>query len=334
MPRKNSIPILLLTGFLGAGKTTLLNHLLANDQGLKIGVIVNDFGEINIDALLVSAQTDTMLQLSNGCICCSIEEGDNLDDALGQLAHRGSSLDYIIIEASGLAEPKELATILRLSKNEYCHFDALVNIVDGLNFEKNNQAAQHILDDLAISDLIILNKSDLVSKSKLEEIKKGLQLTAPKTPILVTTQGRVDFQFLLDLNHKPTNQPKLKKHDSEDHHHLHHQFKALSFKTEKPLDPEKFEAWAQALGLNIFRAKGIIYFGAKGLEQKFIFQAVGARFELKLDEWILDEEPQTRLVIIGLDLDETKIQKTLESLIDSEPNNISAQTLMDILKYK
>ncbi len=137
MPRRNSIPILLLTGFLGAGKTSLLNHLLRNDQNLKIGVIINDFGEINIDSMLVSAQTDTTLELSNGCICCSLE-GESLDDAIGQLAHLGSRLDYIIVEASGLAEPRELATMLRLLKNNYAHFDALVSVVDGINFEKNN----------------------------------------------------------------------------------------------------------------------------------------------------------------------------------------------------
>ena len=123
MPRRNSIPILLLTGFLGAGKTSLLNHLLSNDDGLKIGVIINDFGQVNIDSMLVAAQTDTALELSNGCICCSLE-GENLDDAIGQLAHQGSRLDYIVVEASGLAEPRELATMLRLLKNNYAHFDA------------------------------------------------------------------------------------------------------------------------------------------------------------------------------------------------------------------
>ena len=108
MPRRRSIPILVLTGFLGSGKTTLLNHLLANNRGLRVGVLINDFGEINIDSMLVSAQTDTALELSNGCICCQID-GEDVDDAIAQLAQRGSQLDYIIIEASGVADPAELA---------------------------------------------------------------------------------------------------------------------------------------------------------------------------------------------------------------------------------
>ena len=179
MPRRNSIPILLLTGFLGAGKTSLLNHLLGNDEGLKIGVIINDFGEVNIDSMLVTAQTDTALELSNGCICCSLE-GENLDDAIGQLAHQGSRLDYIVVEASGLAEPKELATMLRLLKNNYAHFDALVSVVDADNFEKNNQTNENAVSDLAVSDIVIVNKVDLVDAAKLADIRKAIRLANPR----------------------------------------------------------------------------------------------------------------------------------------------------------
>ena len=191
MPRSHSIPIMLLTGFLGAGKTSLLNHLLRNSQGLKIGVIVNDFGSVNIDSMLVSAQTDTALELSNGCICCSLE-GESLDDAIGQLAHRGSRLDYIVIEASGLAEPRELATMLRLQRNDYAHFDSLVTIVDADNFEKNNQAAKNVLGDLAVADLVIVNKVDLVGAKKLADIRKAVRLAAPQSRLLESSHGRVD----------------------------------------------------------------------------------------------------------------------------------------------
>lgn len=121
-----------IVGFLGSGKTTLLNHILNENQGLKIGVIVNDFGDINIDSMLVARQTDQELELSNGCICCTLE-GNSLDDAIGQLAHAGSTIDYIVIEASGLAEPKELLRLLVNSKNDYARFDSLVAVVDASN---------------------------------------------------------------------------------------------------------------------------------------------------------------------------------------------------------
>ena len=335
MPRTDSIPILLLVGFLGAGKTSLLNHLLRNSQGLKIGVIVNDFGAVNIDSMLVSAQTDTALELSNGCICCSLE-GESLDDAIGQLAHPGSRLDYIVIEASGLAEPRELATMLRLQKNNYAHFDSLATIVDAANFEKNNQAAENILGDLAITDLIIVNKVDLVDAKKLADIKKAIRLAAPDGRILESSHGRVDCRLLLESEGGATDQLKLSGRPEEEHahRHLHENFQTADLSTDKPLDPERFEAWAAELPASIFRAKGVVYFGAKGVNQKFIFQAVGRRWEMKLDEWAFGQAPRTDLVVIGVDFDAEKMAEELKTLIDKRPDDVSAKTIIDIFKYK
>ena len=333
MPRRRSIPILVLTGFLGSGKTTLLNHLLANNQGLRIGVLINDFGEINIDSMLVSVQTDTALELSNGCICCQVDD-EMVDDAIAQLAQRGSQLDYIVIEASGVADPAELATMIRLKKSEYSHFDTLVTIVDGLNFEKNNQAQPKAPDSLAIADLIIINKTDLIDDDKLKEIKQGIGLVAPKARVVDSVQGRVDWRLLLDLRSKPSQQLNLAAKDRSQHDHHHPHFQSVSFQTDRPLDPTKFEAWAKALAANIFRSKGIVFFGLKGAEQKFIFQAVGSRYQLKLDEWREDEKPQTQLVVIGLEFDPDQIKKQLEGLVDPDPDTITADTLMDIFQYR
>src|ERR1700760_1979792 len=112
MTDAKKIPITAITGFLGSGKTTLLNHILEHNHGLKIGVVVNDYGDINIDSQLVADQTDTMLELTNGCMCCSMDSLE-LDEAIGQFAYPSSPIDYIVIEASGLAEPADLATTLR-----------------------------------------------------------------------------------------------------------------------------------------------------------------------------------------------------------------------------
>ncbi len=333
MPRSNSIPILLLTGFLGAGKTSLLNNLLRNNQGFKIGVIVNDFGKINIDSMLVSAQTDAALELSNGCICCSLE-GESLDDAIGQLAHQGSRLDYIIIEASGLAEPRELATMLRLQKNNYAHFDALINIVDGANFKKNNLAAKNALQDLSVADLIIINKVDLIDAKELADIKRSIRLVAAKSRLLEASHGQIDFRLLLDFKEKASEQLGLAQPTEHDHQHLHETFQAVDLSTDQPLDPQKFEAWAENLSEDIFRSKGIIFFGAKGVHQKFIFQAVGGRWSLKLDEWDFNQEPRTELIVIGINFDQKKMEKQLQTLIDDQPDDISAATIMDIFKYK
>lgn len=337
--RTNSIPILLLTGFLGVGKTSLLNNLLKNTDGLKVGVIVNDFGKVNIDAMLVSAQTDTQIDLSNGCICCSVGEGE-LDDAISQLAHKGSLLDYIVIEASGLAEPGDLATVLRLMKNEYAHFDSVVTVVDALNFAKNNKVHATALENLSLADIIVINKVDLVSKKEVEDIEQGIAMVAPKARTIRSVNGVVDTKLLLESGGSQKDmQLSLSNHHSsdhshDDHEHLHDTFTSVSFETTKPLDPVAFEGWAKDLPSNIFRAKGVCFFGMKGVGQKYIFQAVGKRYELKLDEWAGHEQPKTSLVVIGKNLDEASQQKQLESLVDDTPDDINADNLMDIFKYK
>ena len=122
-------------------------------------------------------------------------------------------------------------------------------------------------------------------------------------------------------------------HEHE-HQHLHEAFQTIGLSTDQPLDPQKFEAWAANLPPDIFRSKGIIFFGAKGVNQKFIFQAVGERWELKLDEWDFNQEPRTELVVIGIDFDPKKMEEQLQALIDDQPDDISAATIMDIFKYK
>ena len=334
MRRNDSIPILLLTGFLGAGKTTLLNHLLSNTQNLRIGVIVNDFGQVNIDSMLVAAQTDTTLELSNGCICCSAEDGQ-LDNALGQLAYRGSLLDYIVVEASGLAETRELATVLRMIRNNYCHFDALATVIDASNFDKNRKEHGQAFADLAIADIIVINKVDLITSKALPTIKKQVKVIAPRARIIEAEQARVDYQLLLGPEPKQdvSSQLKLQEHDHE-HDHIHDRFQSLSLTTDDPLDPVAFELWANNLPLEIFRAKGVVYFGAKGAYQKFVFQAVGQRYTLKLDDWQANEKQTTSLVVIGKDIDNKLLDKQLKALIDPQPDNINQETLMDIFKYK
>ena len=331
----SSIPILLLTGALGAGKTTLLNHLLANDHGLKIGVLVNDFGQINVDAMLVSAQSETTLELANGCICCAVDDSD-LNNGLGQLAHKGSRLDQIIIEASGVANPRELATMVRLAANRYCHYDTLVTIVDGLNFGPNNQTNPDAAAALGIADIIVINKVDLIKAKDLSEIKQAIKLVTATARVLESSHGRLDWRLFLDR--PPTTRPvqaKLAETAGDGHNHKHHpDYISLSYETESPLDPARFEAWADKIDKKIFRAKGIVFFGDKGAGQKFIFQAVGSRYDLKLDQWRPDEDPKTSLVVIGLGFDQAAVDGQLKELVDQDPDNVNAETLMDIFRYK
>lgn len=333
----HKIPLLLLTGFLGSGKTSLLNHLLEENKGLKIGVIVNDFGAINIDSLLVARQTDSQLELSNGCICCSLEEG-GLDDAIGQLAHAGSLLDYIVIEASGLAEPRELAFVVQQSKNKYARLDAVVAVVDAENVLEMDKKHPDFFKQLDSADIIILNKVDLVSDVKLKEIEGYLRFLNSQARIIKSEYGRVDSRLLLDPDAEKHREvetgEQLSLGDDHDHHeHIHDSFQKIEFSCAEPLDPKAFESYMKEhIPENIYRAKGFVYFGMKGLEQKFTFQLVGKRFTLSADEWH-GKVPKTDIVLIGTQLNEKKLVRDLQKLIDQKPNDI-AGNLLDLSLYR
>ena len=164
----------------------------------------------------------------------------------------------------------------------------LTSVVDAENFEKNNQLNENALKDLEVADIVIINKVDLINDKKLADIAGAIKLANPKARILQATHGKVDFRLLLDVKEHVSTQLNLKaghSHDhnhSHDHDHLHDKFQTVSLSTDKPLDPYKFEAWADDLPADIFRAKGIIFFGMKGVGQKFIFQSVGRRSSLQL----------------------------------------------------
>lgn len=329
------IPILAITGFLGSGKTSLLNHLLKENQGLKIGVIVNDFGSINIDSLLVARQTDTKLELSNGCICCAAEDS-GLDDAIGQLAHEGSTLDYIVIEASGLAEPEELVKILEASKNKSARLDSVVAVIDSESILQMNKKHPDFFKQFELADIIILNKVDLVTKPKLKEIEGYLDFLGTEARIIEAQHGEVDTRLLLDADSLKHREPRKGSQVSlsDDHSsHLHESFQKVSFSSTKPIDPKGFEDYMNTkIPKNIYRAKGFVYFGIKGLEQKYIFQLVGRRFSLKLDDW-RGQVPKTDLVFIGQKFDEAKLNEDLEELIDKNPSDI-AGNLLDLSLYR
>lgn len=329
--------MLALTGFLGAGKTSLLNHILKENKGLKIGVIVNDFGAINIDSLLVARQTDSKLELSNGCICCAVEDS-GLDDAISQLAHTGSTLDYIVIEASGLAEPRELVNILENSRNKFARLDGVIAVVDAESVTELSEKHPDFFKQLEVADIIVLNKADLVTEKKLDEASGYLKFLNDRAHIITAKHSIVDTRLLLDVDtlkkREPLKGEQLSLADDEDHsEHLHETFHKMEFTTSKPLDPKKFEFYmSQGISDGVFRAKGFVYFGIKGLEQKFIFQKVGGRYTLKLDDWH-GQPTKTDLVFIGSDFDEKKLKTDLENLIDDKPDDI-AGNLLDLSSYR
>lgn len=309
------IPILAVTGFLGAGKTTFVNQLLRAPHGLKIGVVVNDFGSINIDGELVAGQTDTMLELSNGCICCSLETLD-LQEAIGQFAYHGSDIDLIVIEASGLAEPRDLALTLRDMTGIGVKLDAIVTIIDAENVIENAKEHANASDQLEFTDFVVINKIDRVSPARIAEIKQLIEMTNPRARVFEAVKAEVDIRLLSD----PDRTWHTEK-EQVDHEHLHEIYSQLSLEIRQPLNPLKFQEFVNSqIPKNIYRAKGFVDLGkVKGHERKYIFQLVGTRSELYWDNWKKDEAPTTRLVFIGTDFDTKQLETNLKACIDPDP---------------
>lgn len=322
MTNQKKIPITALTGFLGSGKTTLLNHILENNHGLKIGVVVNDYGDINIDSQLVAGQTDKMLELTNGCICCSMENME-LDEAIGQFAYPGTPIDYIVIEASGLAEPADLAVTLRDAMGSKTRLDSIVAVLDAANLEHNAETNTTALQQIEYSDFVIINKIDLVESTKVDLIKQLITGINERARIFTAVKGQIDVRLLLDQNLRL--EAAKEEHSHEHHQHLHESYSTVSFKSDKPLDPVKFQTFVnEQLPVEIYRAKGFVDLGNKGHRRKYIFQLVGKRAELTWSDWG-EEKPMTQLVFIGKDFDKENIERLLDDCIDKKPNEFDPE---------
>ena len=183
------IPVLAVAGFLGAGKTTLLNHLLRNSRGVRIGVLVNDFGPVNIDAMLVAGQVDAMASLSNGCICCAVD-ADEAAGMLGKLATVRPRLDLIVVEASGVAEPGTLARTLISADDKRFHYAGLVLLVDAAN------PPAELAHAVRVADLVVLNKIDEAPDP--DAVRDLVTAHNPRVPVLATNFARIDPALLID----------------------------------------------------------------------------------------------------------------------------------------
>lgn len=315
---KGKIPITAITGFLGSGKTTLLNYILENNQGLKIGVVVNDYGAINIDAELIAARTDSALELTNGCMCCSLGSLE-LDEAINQFVTPGSEMDYIIIEASGLAEPADLAVTLREATGRHTKLDSLVAVIDAVNLERNAEQHATAMAQIEYSDFVIVNKTDLVPIEKVEEIKGLVQGINERARIFTASHGEIDVRLLLGQDFHDE-QKSIAPHDHGSDH-LHDEYSKVSFTSGKSLDPAAFQKFVnEQIPPEIYRAKGFVDLGKKGHGRKYTFQLVGKRAEMTWGDW-LDQKPRTELVFIGIGFDEQKLTKLAEATIDANPGD-------------
>ena len=195
---RTRLPVTIVTGFLGSGKTTLVNHILANQLGVRTAVIVNDLSDVGIDAELIASAYDGMVELSNGCICCSLN--NNFIDAVFRILSHRSELDYLVIETTGVADPLPVAlTLLRTELRDLVRLDSVVTVVDAENFALDRFDSKAVRNQLAYGDVILLNKCDLVGDEQLCSLEQVIENVAANARIIRATRCDIPLALILSV---------------------------------------------------------------------------------------------------------------------------------------
>ena len=344
----NKIPVTVVTGFLGAGKTTLIRHLMQNPQGKRLGVVVNEFGTAGVDGDILKSCADencpenNIVELANGCICCTVEE--EFLPVMEQLVARRDDIDHILIETSGLALPKPLVQAFNWPGiKEHCTVDAVITVLDGpavadgrFAHDEAKVQAQRLADEsldhdpslkelledqLSAADLVVVSKNDLLDTAQRQAVEQVVEYRVPasvKTTYISNGEAQLDVLMGIGAAAEERIDQVHNHHDhhhahGEEHDHAHDHFDSFVISLGE-VDAEKLQQQLQQLlaDFNIYRAKGFAAQPGKPMRQ--VIQAVGERLDSWFDRlWAADESRLTQLVFIGKGIEKAQIEAVLKT---------------------
>lgn len=309
----NSVPVTLLTGYLGAGKTTLLNRILTHEHGKKVAVIVNEFGDVGIDHQLIINADEEIFEMNNGCICCTVR-GD-LIRIIGNLMKRRDKFDHLVIETTGLADPAPVIQTFFMDEDVQAqtNLDSVVTVVDAKHISQHWEA-EEAQEQIAFADVVLLNKTDLVTSEELDVLERKIRGMNALAKIYRTHNAELEMDALLgigafDLDRALEIDPEFLNETAHEHDET---VGSVAIVELGELDGIELNEWISKLlqtqGPDIFRMKGIL--AIAGEDRRFVFQGVHMVFDGKADRpWKTGETRKNQLVFIGRNLNEAQLRE-------------------------